>query len=313
MKVRVWARRRGAAPLPRTLDRRGLYILPTRQGLVFALVLAATLVGAVNYQNNMAFLLAFLLAGLALAAMVHGYRNLLGLTVTGIGAQPVFAGRQARIAVRLAAGSRDRPAVRVALDRAAAASWNLEAQQEAAVEIDLPTRRRGLLPIGRLVVSSRYPMGLFRVWATIDPQAVCLVYPQPLAASLPLELGSDGAGTGQAGPGIEDFHGVTPYQPGDPPRHLHWKSLARGQGVFTKRFDERRGSGGLLDWFAVPEPDPERRVSILCHAVLDRERRKQSYGLRLPGRLIRPALGRGHRHRCLEALAHLSVPGGSGP
>jgi len=49
--------------------------------------------------------------------------------------------------------------------------------------------------------------------------------------------------------------------------------------------------------------DSEKRIAKLCHAVLEAERQKVPYGLQLPGVLIRPGLGRNHRHRCLKALA----------
>jgi hypothetical protein len=60
-RIRRWfpglARGRNPETLPVTLDRRRIYIVPTRAGMGFAVLLAAMLVGALNYQNNAALLL----------------------------------------------------------------------------------------------------------------------------------------------------------------------------------------------------------------------------------------------------------------
>ena len=297
-------RRTAPQPLPLTLDRRRIYILPTGQGLVFLLMLGAMLLGAVNYQNNLAFLMTFLLAGVALASLIHCFRNLIGITVSAISPTPVFAGQTARFAIRLAPGAQPRFAIQLALSETTAGPCDLTAHMEAGLEIGLVAERRGLMQPDRLVVFTRYPMGLFRAWAPLQPQVACLVYPSPLASSLPLGQSSAADGNARRQPAqTDDFQGFTPYQPGDLPRHIHWKGYARGQGLYTKRFAATTGGDGLLDWFAVSAPDRESRIGILCHAVLNAERRKTAYGLRLPDRLIRPAVGLGHRHRCLEALA----------
>jgi uncharacterized protein (DUF58 family) len=64
-----------------------------------------------------------------------------------------------------------------------------------------------------------------------------------------------------------------------------------------------------IDWDEARAADPETRLSMLCHWVLQADRFGQSYGLRLPGVVIAQARGDAHRARCLEALA--LFPGGS--
>ena len=58
-----------------------------------------------------------------------------------------------------------------------------------------------------------------------------------------------------------------------------------------------------LDWIDARAPDPEARLSILAHWVIETERLGQCYGLRLPGVSIPPGRGEAHCARCLEALA----------
>ena len=61
-KAREWARRRqGADSEPVTLHRRRVYILPTKMGVAYSLMVFAMLLGSMNYNNSMGFALTFLL------------------------------------------------------------------------------------------------------------------------------------------------------------------------------------------------------------------------------------------------------------
>ena len=60
------------------LVQRRIFILPTGAGITFAVVLLLMLTGSINYALSLGFILAFLLAGLAIVAMLHTFRNLAG-------------------------------------------------------------------------------------------------------------------------------------------------------------------------------------------------------------------------------------------
>jgi hypothetical protein len=77
-----------------TLDQRRIFIFPSRTGFFFGLSLLVMLVAAINYQNNMAYALTFLLANLFVVAVLHSYANLSGLTITAVGAEDGFPGQR---------------------------------------------------------------------------------------------------------------------------------------------------------------------------------------------------------------------------
>ncbi len=68
---RFVSRRAPVGHLPFTLGSRRIYILPTRNGLYFAVLVLAMLLGSMNYNNSLGFALAFLLAAVGLVAMHH--------------------------------------------------------------------------------------------------------------------------------------------------------------------------------------------------------------------------------------------------
>src|SRR5690554_4079386 len=95
-----FVRPRAIEPLPIRLHRRRIYVLPTPYGLFFALLLVAMTVGALNYNNNPALILCFLLLSLMLSCLLRGYLNLSGVQLETLDAQPVHAGQVQRLRLR---------------------------------------------------------------------------------------------------------------------------------------------------------------------------------------------------------------------
>ena len=78
--VARWTLRRQGADLGEfELHRRRLYIVPTGLGFAYATMLLAMLVGGLNYGNNLALLLTFLLAAAGWVAMHQAHANLQGI------------------------------------------------------------------------------------------------------------------------------------------------------------------------------------------------------------------------------------------
>src|SRR3954464_9258960 len=83
------------------LVHRRVYIVPTQLGWLFVLTLVILLVGSINYALSLGFALAFLLAGMGLAGMVHTARNLARIAISVGRAEPVFAGEAAQFRLYL--------------------------------------------------------------------------------------------------------------------------------------------------------------------------------------------------------------------
>ena len=288
------------------LEQRRIYILPTRQGLLFAGVLLILLTGSINYALGLGFVLTFLLFALALNAMIHTFRNVVGLRLSGGRAQPVFAGDLAHFPVHLEnAGDAERYAIGIARGTGSPAFVDVPGRSTATVAATVAAERRGVLRPGRLTLFTRYPLGLYRAWSYLDLDLHCLVYPRPAFPALPLPPAAASAGAGSdSGRGQEDFSGLRQYHVGDSPRHIAWKAAARDQGLLTKQFSGRAESQLWLDWSQLPVTLAiEERLSHLARWVLDAHAAGLAYGLRLPGKTVDLAAGQAHRDACLEALA----------
>ncbi len=305
MDLTNWARIEQVSAAGRAeIGARRIYILPTRYGFLFATLLFLMLLGSVNYANNPSHLLTFLLAALGSNAIYLTWRNLRGLRLVCKGAAPVFAGEHGRFIVELEKSERERPAIQLLLDDSEPEVLDLRAGSgRFARELKLAPMPRGLQPLRRLVVSTQYPLGLFRAWCYLECRRPVLVYPAPGESWSP--GGDEGEETlsGEYGSGNEDFVGLRDYHPGDLPSQIDWKSYARDRGLNTRMFSGQTSAPLWIDWQEAPGEHVEARLSALTRAVLDADARGRLYGLKTPEGTIHPALGPVHRHQCLRRLA----------
>lgn len=287
-----------------TLNRRRIYILPTRRGLFFALLLLLLLLGSINYALSLGFVLTFLLAGLGHVAMLHTYRNMSGVQISVGAVAPVFAGEPAQFYVSLEAPG-PRPAIGLHFKHQAPVWADLLEPGAQSIAVPLPTTQRGWLHPGRLTIFSNFPLGLFRAWSYVDFGARCLIYPRPLPSRLFTrgEHDTQGGTLHSQQEGADDFATLRAYRLGDAPRHVAWKASTKSLNLLTKHFVNPSAATLWLDWQALSDADTETRLARLTALLLEAERTQQTYGLRLPGKEIAPALGTAQRERCLKALA----------
>ena len=304
-RVAAWIRRRqGADHPPFTLQRRRLYIVPARAGWGFALLGLVMLIAGLNYANSIALMVTFLLAGLALVAMHACHRNLLGIEITQLAADPAFAGGQARLYLHLGENSGvPRPGLTADGPGITAVDCDLAARGATRLELDVPAPRRGLLPLPRLRITTTFPFGLFRAWTWVHVPLTILVYPRPLGArALPAAPG-ERHGNLSAGSQADEWAGLRPFREGDSPRQVAWKAYARGAPLLVKEYTAAGSAERVFDFGALAGMDTEQRLSQLARWIVDAEAAGERYALVLPGLRIAPDHGNAHRHRCLAALA----------
>ena len=305
-RVQRWARKRqGTDPSTTTLGPGRVYILPTGIGLIFGMMAFAMLLGSMNYNNNLSFVLTFLLVAIGLVAMHQCQRNLVGLELTFAGADPVFAGQAIRFRVAITNRSKTaRYGIRLYTTDALSDIQDLEPGESKVFVLPVATERRGRITLERFGIRTMFPFELFRSWAWLHMNIDGLVYPAPAedAPQPPPTMAAHGHRQHDAR-GEEDFAGLRRYHEGDSPRHVAWKAYARSGQLLSKLFAGADTSSQWFDFNEIQGHNVEDRLSILTSWIVDSDRTLEDYGLRIPGNEFAPSHGEAHRRQCLESLA----------
>ncbi len=305
-RVQVWARKRqGRDSITTTLGAGRVYILPTGVGVIFGIMAFSMLLGSMNYNNNLSFVLTFILVGIGFVAMHQCQRNLVGLELTFAGADPVFAGQAIRFRIAVSNNSKSaRYGIRLYGADTYSDAQDLLAGESKIFILPVATAARGRIALDRFGVRTLFPFELFRAWAWLHMDINGLVFPTPAehAPQPPPTMVAHGHRQHDAR-GEEDFAGLRKYHEGDSPRHVAWKAYARSNQLLSKQFAGADTSSQWFDFNDIAEHDIEKRLSILTRWIVNADRTLEDYGLRVPGAEFPPAHGERHRRQCLETLA----------
>jgi uncharacterized protein (DUF58 family) len=283
-RVTAWAlRRQPVDTLPLELKSRRVYILPTRTGAAFAVMLAVSFIGGLNYGNGLAMLFSFWLAGFALVAMLRTHRQLTGTQITDATAEPAFAGQT--VALRLQFAARD------------------------ALELQLPAPKRGRWRAPALRLETTAPFGLFRTWTWLQLDVHTLVYPAPHGNLPEPESPGGDIGGSRTNAGQDELSWLRAFREGDSPRQVAWKAYARGAPLLVREYQGCVAAIREFSFDALPGLATEARLAQLCRWVVDAAARNEAWTLVLPGSGPVHGVGGTHRQESLSRLALFNAPG----
>src|SRR5438477_10251943 len=193
---------------------RRLSLAPTRSlaGLLFVLV--AIWYGASSQNNAASYLLLFALMGVLLVSIPQTLSNLGGLQASAESIKPAFAGQEVSLPLEVTNESRaTRYAIALTLPDLGDARERIDeipAGKAARTMLRFPAAIRGEHEVGRLQLTSAYPLGFLRVLKQLPSPQRYVVYPKPAGEQrLPTETARSGQSSSrrELGEG-DDFAGV---------------------------------------------------------------------------------------------------------
>jgi len=304
-----WLNQRIPASNTLVLQQKSIFILPSWQGVLFAISLLAMFIGGVNYINSLVLGLTFFLIALGLVTILHTYRNLQAIRLQAITSEAGFEGDEVlyRVGIRALSGQ-TRESIQLAFINSSRKIVDVPVGSDLVVDLFVPAEQRGVQRPGRLLIQTFYPLGLVRAWSWVDLDMVALVYPKPQAGPTP--IASRAASDKQAlitASGGDDFAGLRTYQDGDRLSQVHWRSISRGAPLMTKQFEQNVGDDV---WLSLSKLDGviEERLRVLCYWVLRLSRTQVCFGIELGGTRLPVGSGPEHTRRCLETLALYGLP-----
>ena len=294
-----------------------IYILPSRYGLAFLALLLVLLGGSINYNNNLGFILTFLLGSLILTEFFHVYKNLAGLKLNIVPGQPVFCGETANFVLNFEnVTSEARKQICASYHDFSGnirhAKTDIPARSHVSLKRQLPTNRRGYLAIPRVTIATQFPLGFIRAWSNATSARKIVVFPAPLGIAALPETISDAVEIGTKGiSGNEDFSGLRGYIRGDSPASIHWKTEAKTGSTRVKLFSGACPPRIRLSLADCPDSNLETQLSQLTLWVLEAEKQKIPYALSLPNKEYETySFGFEHYHNCLQDLALFKIEHG---
>lgn len=186
----------------------------------------------------------------------------------------------------------------------------IPAGRSAAALLDVTFPERGPVALATVDVCLTHPFGWLSVRVRHSLPAEVTVYPRPAGGhTAPLD-GGDGEQAESRALGDGDFGGLRPYQPGDPPRRIHWPTTAR-LGVPMVALRAAQGHPRRIITVDGASERFEREIARACGEVVRAFRDGAEVGLILPSGRFEPRSGEGWRRTLLTALAR--EPVGSTP
>lgn len=293
--------------LPITVRHERIYILPTGRGLAFFAVVSIMLLASMNYRLNLGYALSFILVGLFASTLLSTYLNLVKLTIVSAAAKDSFAGLPLEFEVVLSEpGHRSRHSI----DIASAASQDridIGKAKSATATLALSSPKRGIHSLGRITLSSDFPLGLWKGWGYVHAETKGYVYPQPEQPIQPFRSNLAGDLSGQKISEEREYKELRAYQVTDNPTSIAWKIVARGGDWYTKEFESPDSDGCEVDikWSDMDNAlPPEQRLSRMCAWLIEANKKTLPFYFQLPGtRQQTGNHGFKHQQYCLRQLA----------
>jgi uncharacterized protein (DUF58 family) len=119
----------------------------------------------------------------------------------------------------------------------------LAPKSKTEVQVELTPLKRGILPLNGLAIAAPEPFGLFRSLNKIPSPGSILILPKrypvrPIHLPGKMKYQQNGVSFASAVGESEEFVALRDYRPGDPLRHIHWKSFAKLGKPIVKEFQD---------------------------------------------------------------------------
>jgi uncharacterized protein (DUF58 family) len=188
---------------------------------------------------------------------------------------------------------------------------SVAAGKTAHARADLTFNRRGVYRLHRFTLSTSFPFGLFIKERDVVFPGTIVVWPR--TDRRPREARRGGARMRRAGVeqastfagGRGNYRSLRPYQSGDDPRDVHWRSSARRQGPVVREY-ERDAAETLwlaLDLRTANTDAGEVAIEIAASLAARAVGRGERVALITNDTIIDPGAGGAQLERVLDTLA----------
>lgn len=289
-----------------TLTHNTIYVLPSTLGIYFIIVALLNFVMGINYQNNLILFMAYLMLVIIIFALLLGYSNAKGLTVSFKNAIESFAPESPQLQWQIKS-THNCQSVTLSYPNNPNNPCHIEqvTQTPMSQQLVLPYLKRGCYSLKRIKIASNYPFGLVSVWSYIQPKVNVFVYPSIIKTDNQKQLNQLADNNDEGGAkykGDDEFESLITHLPQMGLQRISWKHYAKTQQLLVKQFSDFKSADAQFDFNSMTG-DTEQRLGQLCYLVCQAFESDVSYSLKLPNKLIASGSGKQHQQQCLQALS----------
>lgn len=310
-RFKSWLDRRVPAAQTIRLSHRNIFIVPTRQGFGFVLILVLILIAGINYQNALAHALAFMMLGLFLVAMLQTHRNLAGLVLSQTMPIEGFVGQKVSVAFKIQS---DAGRVHDGLsffwpNHPIDHGFGVDRNATTVFRQAIPDHRGWYEP-GRLRLETVYPFGLFRAWSWLDFDCKILSYPKPVPCDRFVRQDDSKLGAQRrSNLSADELKALRDFEEGDDQRHIHWRASAKLDRLMIKSYEGQQSVSQWLRLGALQALPAADRLGGLAYLIESASKRGDAFGLDLYGEQLPVAAGPKQVRKALKRLALFDWPG----
>lgn len=286
----------------------------TRTGGLFTFGVIALGFATLNTGNNLLYLLLGALLGLIVVSGWLSEQAVRGLRIVRRAARGV-AGEPLPLTYDVTNTKRTLPSLSLELKEIGApieAFLPYVAPGKSAVaRTDVIFKRRGVYRLHRFTIATSFPFGLFIKERDVDFPGTVVVWPRTdrvvrealRSGSRVRRQGAAQASTAMGGRG--EFRSLRPYQRGDDPRDVHWRTSARYSEPVVREYerDASETTWLALDLRADEDDAAEAAVETVAALAARAVSRGERVALVTNDVIVDPGSGSGQLERVLEALA----------
>lgn len=292
-------------------------VRPTGQGLIFMTLTLSIGFAALNTGNNLLYLILAMMLSLLSLSGILAELSIRRLEVSRIFPQDATAGERMYGLIRLynpkrwipVLGIRVDEYVRLPIECHSAFFPVVSAGEEQTCSVWYQFPKRGRVRLERLECWTSYPFGFFvrGLIRTVEAEVLVLPPVRAYAGQAQVQRAEQGVlPRPRRGQG-DDFFELRPFQEGEDPRRIHWKSSARRQQLMLRESAEQQRNRVLitLDLQTVlPDEEAyEEALIVVASAAAFQLQRGAEVGVEAPGVTVPFDVGAAHLYRIRRALA----------
>ncbi|MBI5238371.1 MAG: DUF58 domain-containing protein [Deltaproteobacteria bacterium] len=299
----------------------------TAAGKWFIAVLFAIGIAAINSGNNLLYLVAATLLSLIVVSGIMSETTLRGLKVRRLLPRHIF--RDTPVSVRVTASNAKRmlPSFSFSFMESPFSGCKseseyilkLKAGENESRRLSYTFKKRGVVRLASIKISTRFPFGLFIKGKVEDAPQEALVYPRlrPVRNGLVREqaLSYDGISAKKKG-GSGELYNLREYTFQDDSRFIYWKSAAKTSRLLYKEFEKESERKVLIEFDNLSTEgndeafeDAVDEAASLADWFLESG---YSVGIKAIGSSVPAGSGKGQLFRILHYLALIRPAGEKG-